>query len=328
MILAGDVGGTKTDVALFEADRTGLHMVRDGVFPSREFASLEEILTKFLAGDAGTKPAAGCFGMPGVVLDGRCTTTNLPWTVEEKALAAALALPHVRLLNDLEAAAYGMLHLRSDELAALNPHAGPGRRGHVAVLAAGTGLGEALLCWDGERYHPVASEGGHCDFAPHDDRQIDLLRYLRAVHGHVSYERVLSGPGIWNLFCFLRDTGKARPTPALAEALAGAEDHGAVIGHFGLSGADPLAAATLELFATLYGAEAGNLALKCVAVGGVFVGGGIAPKLLSVLQGGAFLAAFLDKGRFQTLMESIPVQVALNPRAGLLGAGHFATRLV
>jgi glucokinase len=270
---------------------------------------------------------AGCFGLPGAVLEGKCTTTNLPWTVEEAHLAAALAVPRVKLLNDLEATAYGMLFLQPAELAALNPRAGPRRRGSVAVLAAGTGLGEALLAWDGQHYHPVASEGGHVDFAPRSEQEIELLRYLRRQHDHVSYERVLSGPGFFSLYCFLRDSGAGIPTPALTEALAGAADPSAIVSHFGLSGADPLAAAALKLFCSLYGSEAGNLALKCVAIGGVFLGGGIAPKILPALQGGAFLEGFVSKGRFRPLLESMPVLVSLNPGAGLLGAAHFAARL-
>jgi glucokinase len=327
MIVAGDVGGTKTALALFEIDGALLLPVRDAVYPSQEHGSLEEILAAFLSGGPAASLAAGCFGLPGAVLDGKVATTNLPWTVEETRLAAALKVPRVKLLNDLEATAYGMLHLRSEELAPLNPKAGPRRNGQVAVLAAGTGLGEAMLCWDGQHYHPIASEGGHVDFAPRNDREIDLLRYLRQRFGHVSYERILSGPGFYNLFCFLRDSGAGSPTPALAQALAGAEDPSAVVSTFGLSGQDALAAATLDLFCELYGAEAGNLALKCLAVGGVFIGGGIAPKILKALQGSAFMRGFADKGRFRPLLESIPVQVSLNPGAGLLGAAHYAARL-
>jgi glucokinase len=327
MIVAGDVGGTKTALALMEIDGDTLRPVREAVFPSREHGSLEELLAAFLGAAPGSL-AAACFGLPGAVLDGKVATTNLPWTVEEARLATALKVPRVKLLNDLEATAYGMLHLGPEELAPLNPKAGPRRHGHVAVVAAGTGLGEAMLCWDGRQYHPVASEGGHVDFAPRDDREIDLLRYLRQRYGHVSYERVLSGPGLFNLFCFLRDSGAGTPTPALAEALLSAADPTAVVSASGLAGKDPLAAAALDWFCELYGAEAGNLALKCVAVGGVFIGGGIAPKILPALQGGAFLRGFADKGRFRPLLESIPVQVSLNPRAGLLGAAHYATRLV
>jgi glucokinase len=327
MIVAGDVGGTKTALALFAEEGGGLRRVREAVFHSQEHGALEEILAAFLRGGAGGPLTAGCFGVPGVVLDGKVTTTNLPWTAEEQGLARALGVPRVKLLNDLEATAYGMLYLGPGELAALNPHAGARRPGNVAVIAAGTGLGEAMLYWDGRHHHPLASEGGHADFAPRTDAEVELLRYLRARHGHVSYERVLSGPGLYNIFCFLRDTGAGTPGAALAAALAAAEDHSAVVSQFGLSGADALAAAALEMFATLYGAEAGNLALKCVAVGGVFVGGGIAPKVLPALQSGAFLKGFVEKGRFHTFLDTIPVHVALNAGAGLLGAAHYALRL-
>jgi glucokinase len=197
----------------------------------------------------------------------------------------------------------------------------------VAVLAAGTGLGEAFLCWDGQHYHPVASEGGHVDFAPRTDQEIELLRYLRRLHDHVSYERVLSGPGLYSLYGFLRDSGAAAPTAALLEALEAAQDHSAVVSQFGLAGTDPLAQAALQLFCSLYGSEAGNQALKCLAIGGVFIGGGIAPKILPALQSGAFLEGFVNKGRFRSLLESIPVHVSLNAGTGLLGAAHYAARL-
>jgi glucokinase len=327
MIVAGDVGGTKTAVALFEGEGRDLQPVREAVFHSRQYGSLEEIVGSFLNAGPSVRPAAGCFGLPGVVMDGKCSTTNLPWVVEEAAVATALGVPRVRLLNDLEATAYGMLHLRPDELVPLNPSAGPRRHGHVAVLAAGTGLGEAMLCWDGKQYHPIASEGGHVDFAPQSDQEIDLLLYLRKRHGHVSYERILSGPGLCNVYCFLRDSGAGAPTPALTQALAGAEDPTAVVSQFGLARSDPLAAATLDLFCTLYGAEAGNMALKCLAIGGVFIGGGIAPKILPALQREHFLEAFTDKGRFKSLLQTIPVNVSLNSSTGLLGAAHFATRV-
>jgi glucokinase len=197
----------------------------------------------------------------------------------------------------------------------------------VAVIAAGTGLGEAMLYWDGQHHHPLASEGGHADFAPQTDQEIELLKYLRAkCGGHVSYERVLSGPGFSNVYTFLRDRGYYPEPPWLAEKLQGGNPN-VIITQLGLAGEDPLCVATLDLFCTLYGAEAGNLALKCVAVGGVFVGGGIAPKILPALQKGGFLRGFTDKGRFSELVKSIEVSVALNPRAPLLGAAHFARRL-
>ncbi len=310
MILAGDIGGTKTVLALYEPSGDELRLVRDGTFPSREHRSLEDILAKFLHGESNLSLRAGCFGVAGPVIEGKVQTTNLPWHLDEGALAGAVKAPRVRLLNDLEAAAYGMLHLRPDELCLLNPNASTRRQGNVAVIAAGTGLGEAMLYWDGRRHHPLASEGGHCDFAPRTDEEVDLFRYLRdRFHGHVSYERILSGPGFYNVFCFLRDRGTYTPTPALEERLRAGGDPSIAVTQLGLSGEDPLSAATVDLFCSIYGAEAGNLALKCVAVGGIFVGGGIAPKMLPALQKGGFLRAFTDKGRFGELMHSLPVHV-------------------
>jgi glucokinase len=333
MIVAGDIGGTKTVVALFEESGGTLAPVRDETFKSRENKSLEEILGKFLKGE---KLKAGCFGVAGAVIEGKAQTTNLPWSLDEKALAAAIGAPRVKLLNDLEAAAYGMLHLRPDELVSLNltplnPAAAGGaapRKGNVAVIAAGTGLGEAMLYWDGQHHQPLASEGGHCDFAPRTDIEIDLLRYLREkFHGHVSYERILSGPGFMNVYEFLRDRGYHPETPSLRERLKTSEIPSATITQLGLTGEDALCAATNDLFCAVYGAEAGNLALKCVAVGGLYVGGGIAPKMLAAIQKGPFMEAFSDKGRFSGLMKSLPVFVAVNPRAPLIGAAHYALRL-
>jgi glucokinase len=327
MILAGDIGGTKTVVALFdEADGT-LRPVRDTTFHSREHASLEEILDRFVqAGPSGTLRAA-CFGVAGPVFEGRSHTTNLPWQLDEQTLAAVLGMPRVKLLNDLEAMAYGMLHLRAEDFCELNSRARLGQKGNVAVIAAGTGLGEALLYWDGERYHPLASEGGHADFAPRTDQEMDLLRYLHTKYrGHVSYERVLSGPGFHDVYLFLRASNR-EPEPAwLAEEMR-AGDPSVAITEAGLAGKDPVCAATIELFCVLYGAEAGNLALKCMAVGGVFVGGGIALKVLPGLRDGSFMRGFTDKGRFADLLNQIEVRVALNPRAPLLGAAHYALRL-
>jgi len=329
MILAGDIGGTKTVLALYDSRGDELRQVREQTFPSREHASLQEIVAAFLRGEKRLKLRAGCFGVAGPCLDGKCQATNLPWQFDEVELAAATGAPHVKLLNDLEAAGYGMLHLKPDELTSLNPRAQPRHGGNIAVLAAGTGLGEAILYWDGEHHHPMATEGGHTDFAPTSELEIDFLRYLLGKYpGHVSYERVLSGPGFFNLFSFLRERKYARESAALAEKLAEGGNPNVVITELGLANADPLCAATLEIFATLYGAEAGNLALKCLSVGGVFLGGGIAPKMLPALKEGPFLNAFLDKGRFRTLLEAMPVQVALNPRAPLLGAAHYALRMI
>ena len=210
MLLAGDVGGTKTLLALFEPTADGLHQRRDATFKSQSYGSLDDILAEFL-GPSGQRPLqAACFGVPGAVIDGRCEATNLPWILDENALATRLAVRRVKLLNDLEAAAYGMLHLPANEFTILNAGATPRRHGNVAVIAAGTGLGEAILFWDGQEHHPIATEGGHTSFAPRTDQEIALLRYLRnKFGGHVSYERLLAGPGLENIYAFLRDGGFA-----------------------------------------------------------------------------------------------------------------------
>jgi glucokinase len=326
MILGGDIGGTKTVLAVYNEADEGPRLVREETFPSKAYATFAEALRAFL-GDEPAALRAACFGVAGPVMEGKVKATNLPWELDEEDLASATGAARVKLLNDLEAMAFGALHLRPDELCVLNPQAAPRRKGNIAVIAAGTGLGEAILYWDGERYHPLATEGGHTDFAPQTDQEIELLRYLRHKYdGHVSYERILSGPGLYDLFCFLRDTG-GTVTPALQAQLDANGDRSAAVGGAGLAGGDPLAVAALDLFLAIYGAEAGNLALKCLAVGGVFVGGGIGPKLLPAMRRGAFLRAFCDKGRFGDLLATLPVDVALNPRTPLIGAAHYAARL-
>jgi glucokinase len=241
--------------------------------------------------------------------------------LDERDLGRAFSVHAVKLLNDVEAAAFGVLGLRDDEVVTINR----GRRalGNVAVIAAGTGLGEAILAWDGQRYVPVPSEGGHTDFAPRTDREIALLRFLRTEFGRVSYERVISGPGQHNIYRFLRDTGTDGEPEWLRTELA-AGDPSAVVTRVGLAKRHPLCVEAVDLFASIFGAEAGNLALKSYAVGGVFVAGGIAPKMIDKLRDGAFMAAFTAKGRYRSFMESIPVNVSLNPRVPLLGAARYA----
>ena len=325
MILAGDVGGTKTALALFDHRGGALALARELELPSREFPTLEDAVARFLA--EGRRPAidAACFGVAGPVVDGRCVTTNLPWHVDEATLRARIPAPRVRLLNDLEATGYGVLTLPPTALEALQP--GTRRQGNIALIAAGTGLGEALAVWDGQRHLVVASEGGHADFAPRTDLEVELLRFLRKELGHVSYERVLSGPGLFNLYRFLRDTCDV-PEPSWLGARIARGDPGAVVSEVGLAGGHPLCVQALDLFSAVYGAEAGNLALKGLAVGGVFVAGGIAPKIRTKLADGSFVAAFCDKGRFAPLMASIPLSLVLDPRAALLGAAHVARDLV
>jgi glucokinase len=325
IVLAGDIGGTKTALALFDTTARGPVLVREDTLSSRGFATLEAAIERFLLAGPRPKIEAVCLGVAGPVVDGRCVATNLPWVIDERALASAIPAPRVRLLNDLEVAAHGVLSLPEAELRTLQP--GTPRPGHMVLIAAGTGLGEALIVRDGERRIVIASEGGHGDFAPRDDVEEDLLRFLRKEFGRVSLERILSGPGLFNVYRFLRDTGWARESAQVAERMR-AGDPSAVVSETALAGSDPMCAKALDIFVSVYGAEAGNLALKAMAVGGVFVGGGIAPRILPRLTTGAFVAAFRDKGRLGTLMEAIPVRVALDPRAPLLGAAQVASTLV
>jgi glucokinase len=326
IVLAGDVGGTKSALALFDTDgRGGLRLVRDGTLPSRQFASLELAIEQFLA--AGERPAiaAVCLGVAGPVVDGRCVATNLPWVIDERVLRSAIPSPRVKLLNDLEVAAHGVLGLPPADLRTLQP--GQARPGNLVLIAAGTGLGEALIIRDGDRRIVIASEGGHGDFAARGDLEEDLLRYLRKEFGRVSLERVLSGPGLFNIYRFLRDSGWAKESPAVAERMR-TTDPPAVVTEMALRKADPLCDKALDVFVSAYGAEAGNLALKALAVGGVLVSGGIAPRIIDRLVAGGFVAAFRDKGRLAPLMESLAINVSLNPRAPLLGAAHVAAELV
>jgi glucokinase len=321
MILAGDIGGTNARLAYFQPQNGHLRMISERVFPSREHSELGEIVTKFLE-ESGTRPRAACFGIAGPVRNGRVETSNLPWVVEQSRLAKQIDLPATLLINDLEASAWGVGLLSAADFVPLNP--GGGRAvGNQAVIAPGTGLGEAGLFWDGKRYHVFASEGGHSDFAPHGDLQIELLRYLGARFEHVSYERILSGPGLVNVYEFLRESGYAKATAELAEQMK-QEDAAAAISMAATGGADPLASKALNLWISVYGAEASNLALKVMATGGLFLAGGISPKILAQLQGPLFMKAFLDKGRMRPLVESIPVQVVTNEKAGLLGAARCA----
>ena len=329
MILAGDIGGTKTLIALYEHDKAeGLRLAREATFPSRSYASLEAILHEFLHGES---VEAACFGVAGAVIDGKCQTTNLPWQLDEIDLAKAVSSKRVKLLNDLEAAAYGMLFLMPDEIACLNPGRLPRRHGNIAVIAAGTGLGEAFLYWDGRDHHPLASEGGHTDFAPRTDQEVALFLALRKrFNGHVSYERILSGPGFENIYAYLRESKLQSESPAVAKEIAEARashgDPSPIITQHALAETDPLCVATVDLFCEIYGAAAGNMALLSVAIGGVYIGGGIAPKILPALKKASFMHAFCDKGRFHDLVLSIPVYVALNPQTGLQGAAHYALR--
>lgn len=317
-ILVGDIGGTKTVLAHAEAGASGATLGRTTRFDSGAYASLLPMVQEFLAGGAEGFDAA-CFGVAGPLVEQRCEATNLPWVLDARELSAALGGRPVVLLNDFVTVARAVPLLGASELVELCPgERAP--RGPIAVLGAGTGLGEAFLVWGGDRYVVVPSEGGHGDFAPQNELQLGLLRWLLARHEHVSYERVVSGLGLRNVYAYLREAGVAPESPAVREALARGEDLGAVVGTHGVARTDPLCEATLDLFVDAYGAEAGNLALRVLARGGVFLAGGIAGKLLPRLRDGRFRAAYGAKGRLSSVVASIPVYAIAQPQLALLGA--------
>jgi glucokinase len=320
MILAGDIGGTNARLAYFQPQNGHLRLISERVFPSREYSELGEIVSKFLQ-DTSTRPEIACFGIAGPVHNGRVETSNLPWIIEQSRLSKQIQLPATLLINDLEANAWGIGALSPQDLVALNRVAPSA--GNQAVIAPGTGLGEAGLFWNGSQHQVFACEGGHTDFAPQGELQIELLRFLSSRYGHVSYERVLSGPGLVNVYEFLRGKGCAEEPAGFAAHFA-QKDAAAEISGAALNGTNSLAEQALDLWISVYGAEAGNLALKTMATGGVFLGGGISPKILSKLTGPLFMRAFLEKGRLRPLLEGISVEVITNDKAGLLGAARCA----
>jgi len=321
MILAGDIGGTHARLGLFDVESKRLSQVVESTFPSASHKTFEEIVAEFVA-QHKLPVTRACFGIAGPIRKGRAEPVNLPWVVDQRELATVLHLETVYLINDLEANAYGVNGLEPHDFLVLNQGA-PEALGNTAVIAAGTGLGEAGLYWDGSYHRPFATEGGHADFAPHNELEIDLLRYLQAAHGHVSWERVVSGPGLSSIYKFLRDTGHGEEPAWLAEAIR-AHDASAVISQMAIEGRSPLCEQALDIFVSLYGAEAGNIALKFLAIGGVYIGGGIAPRIIEKLKGPAFMASFTSKGRLKPLLEVMPVRVILNDRAALLGAARCA----
>lgn len=321
VILAGDIGATKTNLALFGGSPREPACLE--TYPSDGHDGLESMLAVFLE----THPAEverAAFGIAGPVRDGRVEMVNLAWPVEARSVAATLGLERVGLVNDLEANAWGIRVLGPDDVVVLN-EGDPDASGNQAVIAAGTGLGEAGLYWDGEQHHVFPSEGGHADFAPRNELQVELFRHLAGRLRHVSYERVCSGMGLANIYDFL-SSRRTTPEPEwLREELA-AGDPGAAIGAAALEDRDPVCVEALDLMLAIYGAEAGNLALKLLATGGVWVGGGIAPRVLPKLEQGPFVREFVGKGRFRRLLEATPVRVILNDRTALFGAAVYAAR--
>ncbi len=326
MILAGDIGGTKTNLALFERRPEGqLSEIELRTFRSPDYEGLERVVTEFIGGRELPIKSA-CFGVAGPVIDGVCRTPNLPWEVSARSLASLLHLKEARVINDLEATAYGVPALGDEELVTLNAGEKNGR-GNIALIAAGTGLGEAALVWDGAHYHAMASEGGHADFAPRNELEMELLSYLLTLKRRVSYERVLSGPGLVNIYNFLKARGRETEPPWLKEAILASDDPAPVISAAALAGKAEICVKALDMFAAVYGAQAGNLALVFKATGGVYVGGGIAPKIVKKLVDGTFVEAYKDKGRLSPLVIATPVRIIMNPKTALFGAAHYAASL-
>jgi glucokinase len=324
MLLAGDIGATKTHLAIISPEIGPRTPLAEATFSSARYRSLEAVVREFLGG-ANLRADRASFGVAGPVVAGRATVTNLPWVIDEALLSHELGIPSVHLLNDLEAIAFAVPRLGDDPASLCTLNAGqPVPGGTIGVIAPGTGLGEAYLTYDGARYRAHASEGGHTDFAPATRDEIALLHYLFDHLDHVSYERICSGIGIPNIYDFLRDSGYALEPPWLAEDLAAATDRTPIIVNAAL---DPekrskLCQATLDLFVSILGSEAGNLALKMLATGGIYLGGGIPPRILPALRGERFLNAFQSKGRMSALLVAVPIHVILNPDVALLGAAY------
>jgi glucokinase len=322
VIVAGDIGGTNARLATFDVQAGRLLLVKEIVYPSRSAPDLETIVRRFVD-EARPAATAAALGVAGPVKNGRTETPNLPWVVDARRLADILGVPKVTLLNDLKANAYGLRHLGPTDFAVLQAGSHDAA-GNQAILSAGTGLGCAGLYWDGQRHRPFATEGGHSDFAPRNHLEAEVMETIAREKGRVSAERILSGSGLVRLYRFLRERSGVPESPALAERFA-KEDAAAVISRSALDQADPVCVQALDAFVSAYGAEAGNVALRMLATGGVFLGGGIAPKNLAAFKrNGLFMTAFLDKGRMRSLLESVPVLVVLNDRAALWGAAHCA----
>jgi len=327
MLLAGDIGGTKTNLGIYSADKGPREPLIEATFPSGQYPSLETLVGEFLA-KVNVNIERASFGVAGPVVGGQAKITNLPWVIDEIHLRESLKFTSVSLLNDLEAIAYGVPLLEPGDLHTLNRGVRI-PRGTLAVIAPGTGLGEAFLIWDGLLYRAYASEGGHTDFGPNSSLEIDLLRYLHEKMEHVSYERICSGQGLPNIYTYLKDYGYAEEPAWLAEQLAGADDPTPVIVNAALDTEKPceLCTTTLTVFVSALGAEAGNLALKVLATGGVYLGGGIPPRIIPALESGRFMESFTRKGRFLKLVSRIPVHVILNPKVALIGAAFHGLEI-
>ena len=324
MYLVGDIGGTKTNIAVVESENKTFKAIFEKSFLSKDYDSLQTILKNLSPLISHFLPLNyACFGVAGPIKDGLCDATNLPWLVDSRKIAEILNInsKNVHLLNDLEAAACGIEVLEEKDVFVLNKGI-PRKNGNMCLLSAGTGLGESIIFFDGKRYRPSASEGGHTDFAPRNKIEIDLLNYLITKYGRISYERILSGPGLLNVYNFFKDTAYQN-TPSWLQDRLKKEDPSAVISEIGMSKKDECCEKALDLFVSIYGAEAGNLALTSLATAGVFIGGGIAPKILNKIKEGAFMQAFTHKGRLSVMVSQMPVKIILNDKIPLLGCANF-----
>jgi glucokinase len=321
MILAGDIGGTNSRMALFTPEGGRLRLVAEKRYPSQQHKSLEEIVKLFLS-ETGATVETACCGIAGPVVRGRAVASNLPWIADATEISRQTGVGPVFLINDLHAHASGIADIDGDDLVALNSN--PPGEGNAALIAAGTGLGEGGMYWDGRRRYAFAGEGGHADFAPRNDLEVKLHVYLMQKFRHVSCERVVSGPGLKNVYDFLRDSGIEREPDWLRTELNASSNPAAIISGYGLENTESICARALDVFVGAYGSEAGNLALRMLATGGVFISGGIAGKILPKLRSSIFLEAFADKGRMKPLLESMPIKVIVNDRVGLIGAARYA----
>ena len=323
MVLAADIGGTKSNFAVFKKVDDEIVTVLEFQIESNRFNLFKDLLNEVKSKIGENPVEAVCFGVAGPVIAGDCKTTNLPWDIKKDELATFFNTKKVKILNDLESTAYGMLYLSDDEFVNLNKEAKK-IDGNIAVIAAGTGLGEAILYFDGESFNPIATEGGHTDFAPTTIQQDELLKWLRTKYTeHVSFERVLSGPGVSTIYDFLVQSNFAKEPKEIKE-LDKNSDKSAMISHCAFNNYDSLCLETLRLFSEIYGAEAGNLALKSMSLGGVYIGGGVAPKILPVIENGTFFESFINKGRFGNMLKNIPIKLSLNQKTALIGASRYA----
>jgi len=328
MLLAGDIGGTKTNLGIYSLEKGAREPLAESTFPSPKYPNLETLAREFL-GQVDVTVDSASFGVAGPVVKGQAKITNLPWVIDEEHLRKTLHLSSVRLLNDLEAIAYGVPSVGSEDLHTLNEGVAI-LGGTLAVLASGTGLGESFLTWNRTCYQAHASEGGHADFGPTSTIEIDLLHYLHNKFGHVSYERICSGSGLPNIYAFLKDRGYAKESSWLADRLKAVDDPTPIIVNAALDKERPceLCIATLRIFVSVLGAEAGNLALKVLATGGIYLGGGIPPRIIPALEDEHFMESFTGKGRFSELLSRIPVHVIMNPKIALIGAACYGLELL